>query len=57
MKKRNHKPYFVGKSCMYCKKPAKIYRSTEGNNDIICEERTCDIKSRIKSGLIKDPTV
>jgi len=50
---RNYRRRFTNKRCDFCKRPATIFRVTNRGKYMLCDSPKCDLKSRIKAGLIE----
>jgi len=50
VKKRNS--FFTNKTCDICKRPAKIFRTFNNKRYVLCEERECDLATKIREGWI-----
>jgi len=48
---RKRRSFFYNKTCDICKKPAIIFRIIGNKKYMICEDKHCDLKTRIKHGF------
>ena len=48
---KRHRAFFNGKRCEFCNRPATVFRCIGSKCYVLCEEKSCDLKSRVREGF------
>lgn len=51
---KSHAPFFQGKICEICKRPAKMFRIMEGRQYMLCDSKACDFITKDRAGFFKN---
>jgi len=52
--KRKYKSFFDNKTCDICKQKASIFRTIRSKYFMLCNNKECDLISRLKVGWIEE---